>query len=163
MKTLEQACTPRSSVFEQRTLDTVHNIDDLPSIDPGRFFAENFVTDGMRQLLTETFKRLEGRSSSAAGAFLLSQSMGGGKTHNLIALGLLAKHPEIRAKVMSAFYQPGPMGSVRVVTFSGRKTNTPFGIWGDVAEQLNKKDVLSAFYGQPRHSSMCLRTRRLRA
>jgi hypothetical protein len=147
MKTLEQACTPRASVFEHRSLDTVYNIDDLATIPADKFFAENYVTDGMRQLLTETFKRLEGKSSSAAGAFLLSQSMGGGKTHNLIALGLLAKNPEIRPKVMSEFYQPGPMGSVRVVTFNGRKTHTPFGIWGEIAEQLNKKDALSAFYG----------------
>lgn len=147
MKTLGQACTPRASVFDQRTLDTVYNIDDLATLPTEKFFDENFVTDGMRQLLTETFKRLEGKSSSAAGAFLLSQSMGGGKTHNLIALGLLARHPEIRAKVMSEFYQPGPMGSVRVVTFNGRKTHTPFGIWGEIAEQLNKKDALSDFYG----------------
>lgn len=145
MKSLEQACTPRSSVFDASARDTVYNIDDLSSIDPGKFFAENYVTDGMRQLLSETFKRLEGKGS-AAGAFLLSQSMGGGKTHNLIALGLLARHPELRAGVMSDFYQPGPLGRVDVVTFSGRKTHTPFGIWGEIAEQLNKKDAFSAFY-----------------
>ena len=29
MKTLEQACVPRASVFEQRGQDTVYNIDDL--------------------------------------------------------------------------------------------------------------------------------------
>jgi len=145
-ETLAQACTPRPSVFDPAIGDTVYNIDDLPQIDPHRFFAENYPTQGMRQLLAEAFKRLEGKSQSTSGAFLLSQSMGGGKTHNLIALGLLAKHPDLRAGVMADFYAPGPLGAVRVVTFSGRKTNTPFGIWGEVAAQLNKQEVFKDFY-----------------
>jgi hypothetical protein len=78
--------------------------------------------------------------------------MGGGKTHNLIALGLLARHPELRPSVMSGFYQPGPLGRVEVVTFSGRKTDTPFGIWGEIAEQLNKREALADFY-QPLQAS----------
>ncbi len=145
-KTLEQVCTPRESVFDPSVRDTVYNIDDLDSIDPQNFFAENYVTSGMSQLLTEAFRRLEGTSESASGAFLLSQSMGGGKTHNLLALGLLAKYPKLRASVMSGFYKPGPLNEVHVVTFSGRKTNTPFGIWGEVAEQLNRSEVLGDFY-----------------
>jgi hypothetical protein len=78
LKSLYNACVPRQSVFEQRVRDTVYNIDDLAQIDPGQFFAETFVTEGMRILLTEAFKRLEGQASSA-GAFLLSQSMAGVK------------------------------------------------------------------------------------
>src|SRR5712692_6452193 len=144
--TLDPACTPRRSVFEQRGQDTVYNLDDLSQIEPGPFFTETYVTEGMQVLLTEAFKRLEGKTSSASGTFLLSQSMGGGKTHNLIALGLLARHPEYRERVMGRFYDPGPLGAVRVVSFSGRKTNTPFGIWGEIAEQLNKRDVLRDFY-----------------
>jgi predicted AAA+ superfamily ATPase len=46
----------------------------------------------MRMLLESGFKRLEGKSDQ--GVFRLTQAMGGGKTHNLIAFGLLAKHPE---------------------------------------------------------------------
>lgn len=145
MKTLAEACEPRPSIFDERSRDTVHNLDDLHQIDAEKFFSENYVTDGMRQLLTEAFKRLEGKSS-AAGAFLLSQAMGGGKTHNLITLGLLALHPHLRPKVMSGFYEPGPLGRVEVVSFSGRKTNTPFGIWGEIATQLNKREALAHFY-----------------
>jgi hypothetical protein len=146
LRSLREACVPRKSVFEQRARDTVYNIDDLAEIDPGQFFAENFVTEGMKVLLTEAFKRLEGESSSA-GAFLLSQSMGGGKTHNLIALGLLARFPSLRTSVMGEFYTPGPLGAVRVVTFSGRHSNTPFGVWGELAEQLGRKEVFADFYG----------------
>ena len=146
LKTLEQACQPRASVFDPAVRDTVYNIDDLNVINANAFFAENYVTQGMQQLLTETFKRLEGKSQNTSGAFLLSQSMGGGKTHNLIALGLLAKNPSLRQQVMDDFYAPGPMGAVRVATFSGRKTHTPFGIWGEIATQLNKRGMFQDFY-----------------
>lgn len=146
LPSLEQACTPRPSVFDPTVRDTVYSIDDLRSLDPAVFFAENWVTEGMRILLTEAFKRLEGKTAGASGVFQLSQSMGGGKTHNLLALGLLALHPAHRKPVMKGFYEPGPLGSVPVVTFSGRKTNTPFGIWGELAQQLNKKDVFKDFY-----------------
>ena len=44
----------------------------------------------MCQLLSDAFDRLEGRTQNAPGAFLLRQSIGGGKTHNLLVLGLLA-------------------------------------------------------------------------
>ena len=146
LKTLEQVCQPRTSVFDPTVRDTVYSIDDLTTLNPGAFFAENYVTQGMQQLLTEAFRRLEGKSQNTSGAFLLSQSMGGGKTHNLLALGLLAKHPQLREQVMKDFYAPGPMGAVRVATFSGRKTKTPFGIWGEIATQLNKRQVFEDFY-----------------
>lgn len=72
--------------------------------------------------------------------------MGGGKTHNLIALGLLAKYPKFRTKVMADFHKPGDMGAVTVVVFSGRKTSTPCGIWNEIAEQLSRKSVFNACY-----------------
>jgi predicted AAA+ superfamily ATPase len=89
-RTLAEVCTPRQSVFDPSIRDTVYDIGRLNEIDPQQFFAENYVTMGMRQLLSEAFTRLEGVSDNAPGVFLLSQSMGGGKTHNLLALGLLA-------------------------------------------------------------------------
>ena len=134
MKTLAHLCKPRASVFDKARLDTVYNLDDLSSIHPDEFLSENYVTEGMRILLTEAFNRLEGKTTSASGTFLLSQSMGGGKTHNLIALGLLAKYPKYRKQVMTDFFKPGDLGAVTVVAFSGRKTSTPFGIWGEIAE-----------------------------
>jgi len=146
MKTLADLCKPRASVFDKARLDTVYNLDDLPSIHPDEFLSENYVTEGMRILLTEAFNRLEGKTTSASGTFLLSQSMGGGKTHNLITLGLLAKYPKYRKQVMADFFEPGDLGAVTVVAFSGRKTSTPFGVWGEIAEQLNRKAVFNEFY-----------------
>ena len=78
MKTLRQACTPRASVFDSTKRDTVPDILDLAKgkIDPAEFFAENYATQGMRTLLSEAFKRLDG-GAQAQGIFRLSQSMVG--------------------------------------------------------------------------------------
>ena len=99
----------------------------------------------METLLTEGFRRLEGKSTQ--GVFRLTQAMGGGKTHNLIALGLLARHPEHRTPVMGGFYLPGAgLGPVRVVAFSGRESDAPLGIWGAIAAQLGRRDPLADYY-----------------
>jgi len=98
MKTLKQTCTPRKSVFDTSRRDTVLDLSDLiaENIDPHNFFEENYITDGMRRLLLGSFSRFEKKSDQ--GIFLLTQSMGGGKTHNMISLGLLANYPEFRKK-----------------------------------------------------------------
>lgn len=148
MKTLRHACTPRTSVFDSRRRDTVHDLLDLVkgNLNPADFFGENYVTQGMRTLLSEAFKRFEG-GAQAQGIFRLSQSMGGGKTHNLLALGLLAQHPEWRDRVMSEFHKPDPeLGTVRVVAFSGRQTDVEYGIWGEIARQLGKEQEFAPYY-----------------
>ena len=146
MKTVKQACIPRASTFDPTRRDTVLDLSDLVDgrIDPSEFFAENHITEGMKTLLTEGFRRLEGKS--AQGVFKLTQAMGGGKTHNLLALGLLAGHPGYRAKVMGRFYTPGDLGPVRVVAFSGRESDAPLGIWGAIAEQLGKREQFNDYY-----------------
>lgn len=105
MKNLKALCIPRQSVFDKSRRDVVLDITDLTEgkIDPGTFFSENFITQGMRALYQAVFKRLEGTTDD--GVFKLTQTMGGGKTHNMIAVGLLAKHPEFRQKVMGNVYQ----------------------------------------------------------
>ena len=146
-ETARQACTPRAGVFDASRRDTVLDLGDLIGgrIDAGEFFAENYVTEGMRTLLTEGFRRLEGKS--AQGVFKLTQAMGGGKTHNLLALGLLARHPEYREPVMGGFHTPDAgLGPVRVVAFSGRESDAPFGIWGAIAEQLGRKERFNDYY-----------------
>jgi len=147
MKTLQQLCTPRPSVFETQRRDTVLDLADLTAnrIDPASFFEENYVTEGMKILLEQAFRRLEGKSDQ--GIFKLKQAMGGGKTHNLLTLGLLARHPSFRQRVMGSFYTPdAELGAVRVVAFSGRESDAPFGIWGSIAEQMGKRDFFADLY-----------------
>jgi hypothetical protein len=146
MKSLKQACKPRPSVFEFAKRDTVHTIEDLLKnrVDPTLFFEENYLTAGMKELLEKGFRRLEGNSEQ--GVFKLCQAMGGGKTHNLIALGLLAKYPEFRNQVMSSFYKPRLLGSAKVIAFNGRDSDCKYGIWGELAKQLDKFDELKDYY-----------------
>lgn len=123
-------------------LNLVHLIDN--KIDRKSFFEENFVTDGMRTLLLEAFRRLQKKSEQAV--FKLTQAMGGGKTHNLITLGMLAKHPEFRSQVLRELPTATELPKIRVVAFSGRETDAPHGIWGEIARQIGKFDSLKDHY-----------------
>jgi predicted AAA+ superfamily ATPase len=71
--------------------------------------------------------------------------MGGGKTHTMITLGLLAQHPEFRDKVMGKAYKTTFDKKVKVIGFSGRE-NPKYGIWGYIAEQLGKKEMFKDYY-----------------
>src|SRR5438477_13150037 len=141
MKTLKQALEVRDSVFDASRRDTVLNLAHLVDgkIKPAELFEENFVTDGMAVLLKEALRRLAGKSSQAV--FKLTQAMGGGKTHNLITLGLLAKTPKLRPSVLKDLPGEKELPPVRVVAFSGRETDVPNGIWGEIARQLGKEQA----------------------
>jgi len=70
---------------------------------------------------------------------------GSGKTHSMIALGLLAREPELRRTVLGAG-DPAPMlGRSRVVGFNGRSTDAAGGIWGSIAEQLGKAESFARY------------------
>jgi hypothetical protein len=146
MKPLKQLCTPRDSVFDAAKRDTVLNLIHLidNKIDGKSFFEENYVTDGMRTLLLEAFRRLQRKSEQAV--FKLTQAMGGGKTHNLISLGMLAKYPEYRAQVIRDLPTAKDLPKVRVVAFSGRETDVPHGIWGEIARQIGKFEAFKDYY-----------------
>ena len=141
-------CTPRQSVFDRARRDIVLNLGDildhkLDAAAGSRFFDENYVTAGMELLVTKSFDRLLGRRDQAA-TFLLSQAMGGGKTHSMIALGLLARYPELRDRLGSGF----SLGTkpIRVIGFDGRESDYPLGLWGALADQLGKREAFSSLY-----------------
>jgi hypothetical protein len=94
--------------------------------------------------MREAFRRLDGKSEQ--GVFVLSQAMGGGKTHNMIALGLLARNPELRKKVMGDLYDAREPKAVRVIAFTGRESDVPYGIWGAIADQAGKKEAFNSYY-----------------
>ncbi|MCG3775207.1 MAG: hypothetical protein JW395_2037 [Nitrospira sp.] len=98
---LHQTCSPRASVYESNRRATVLSLDTFlkNEIKGTDFFDENYFTNGMKALIERAFRHL---SSGQAGSsvFLLSQAMGGGKTHSMIALGLLARDPALRHAVL---------------------------------------------------------------
>lgn len=101
IKTVKQACRFNSVIADYRMNQGIEHLADLIS-DQGdgcAFFSRNYVTHGMEPLFREGMLRLSGKSDQAV--FELTQAMGGGKTHMMIALGLLARHPHLRPEVLS--------------------------------------------------------------
>jgi len=145
MKTIANLCTPKATVFDAAQRDTVHDILDLKNreIDPEAFFGETYFTAGMKSLIKHSFERLSGKGSESV--FRLSQSMGGGKTHSMIALGLLAEHVDVRGKV---FPEAKFEGEVRVAIISGRMKMKNC-LWGEVADQLGKLKLFGNLVSPP--------------
>jgi hypothetical protein len=124
---LSSLATPRQSVFGRGHSDTVAEIADLPKLDARAFFAETHITEGMGVLLRQVFDRLMGRSDQ--GVFRLKQAMGGGKTHNLLAAGLLAQEPTYRKAVLQRVGVAADDRSIRIAAYSGRETDTSEFLW----------------------------------
>ncbi|MFB6247413.1 MAG: DUF499 domain-containing protein [Salinibacter sp.] len=145
MKSLQQLCSVRDEVFDPSRRDTVLDLTDLieGEINARKFFERNYVTNGMETLLREAFDRFSRQSQQ--GTFLLNQAMGGGKTHNMIALGLLAEYPQFRDEVLEGYHDSN-LGKVNVAAFTGRESDAPYGIWGSIAEQIGKKQEFSEYY-----------------
>ncbi len=145
MKTLKQALKTRDSIFDEEKRDDTLDLSNLinESIDVDRFFSETFFTDGMILLLDTAFKRFRGKASN--GLVKLTQAMGGGKTHNMLALGLLAKNPEYRNKILKGRYKDYTK-KIKVVAFTGRESDLQFGIWGEIAKQIGKEDQFNPYY-----------------
>lgn len=144
MKMIADLCKPRESVFSDTQRDDVLNLSDLigGKIDAARFFNENFKTKGMEILFDTAFKRFSGWSDT--GVIRLTQAMGGGKTHSMLAVALLAQYPEWRKKFLGDAYDN--VGKIQVVAFSGRESDAPLGFWGSIAEQLGKREFFADHY-----------------
>ena len=144
---LSDLCKPRPSVFEKDRRATVLNLDNfLADRIPGEtFFRENYFTNGMNTLVERCFRHLGG-STAGSSVFLLSQAMGGGKTHSMVALGLMARDPALRKKVLGS-QDPSPsLGKVKVIGFNGRNVEPALGVWGSLAEQLGRRDHFKSYY-----------------
>jgi hypothetical protein len=137
--TLKALCNPRASVFAADRRATVLSLDTFlkGQVHGAEFFAENYFTSGMVTLVDRAFRHLAGAGAGSS-IFLLSQAMGGGKTHSMIGLGLLARDPELRRRVLGDKDPAPQLGRCSVVGFNGRNTDATGGIWGSIAEQLGK-------------------------
>ena len=144
--TLKTYCTPRDSVFAADRRATVLSLDTFlrGKVHGGEFFDENYFTNGMTTLVDRAFRHLAGTGAGSS-VFLLSQAMGGGKTHSMIGLGLLARDPELRRRVLAGKDPAPKLGRCRVVGFNGRSTDAPGGIWGSIAEQLNRAEQFARY------------------
>lgn len=143
---LKTQCTPRPSVFAADRRATVLSLDTFLTgeITGSEFFDENYFTTGMLTLVDRAFRHLAGQATGSS-VFLLSQAMGGGKTHSMIALGLLARDPDLRRKFLGGNNPVPNLGTCRVIGFNGRSTDAVGGIWGSLAEQLEKAEQFARY------------------
>ena len=143
---LQALCTPRPSVFATDRRATVLSLDAYlqGKVDGQAFFEENYFTTGMTTLMDRALRQLGG-SNAGSSVFLLSQSMGGGKTHSMIALGLLAQDPELRKEVLGTENPAPNLGAANVIGFNGRNSDAPGGIWGALADQLGKSQLMADY------------------
>lgn len=146
--TVKQLCTPSPLVTSDSLVEQVAQLEDLVAkakLDGTDFFRRNHFTDGLKRLVERGFERLSGRSED--GAFYLTQAMGGGKTHSLLAFGLLARHPELRKRVLPNL--TAQFDTAKVVIFSGHQ-NPEHLLWGAIADALERPDVMAPFWRTPR-------------
>ena len=146
IKTVKQACRFNPIIRDYRMAQGIENLADLinDAGDGSEFFSRNFVTHGMEQLFREGLLRLSGKSDQAV--FELTQAMGGGKTHMMIALGLLARHPHLRKNVLPAdLASRVDFGQARIAAFNGRNNPDNF-IWGEIATQLGEAEAIKPYW-----------------
>jgi len=145
IETVKQLCKPSAIVTGDSLVEQVAQIDDLGSgrVDGREFFRRNFFTDGLKLLVNRGFDRLAGKSDD--GAFYLTQAMGGGKTHSLIAFGLLAEDPGLRREIVPTISSGNEFGAAKVVIFNGHQ-NPENLLWGFLAEKLGHGNVMAPFW-----------------
>ena len=146
IKTVKQACKFNPVIKDYRMAEGIENLADLidDNGDGREFFARNFITHGMEQLFREAMLRLSGKSDQAV--FELTQAMGGGKTHMMIALGLLARHAHLRPEVLpEQLNDRVDFGKARIAAFNGRNNPDNY-IWGELATQLGAEEAVKSHW-----------------
>ncbi len=146
--TVRDACVPHPNVLRSDPEPDIEDISQVIQVaekDASAFFGRNHITGGMKQLFELGIARLDGRSDQAV--FTLTQAMGGGKTHLMVAFGLIAKSAQVRTEVLDAasIKAPNGFGSAKVVAISGRSPTDNF-IWGEIATQLGREDAFKQFW-----------------
>ncbi len=145
--TVRQLCTPREGDFDLCVGVQIDRLDQVlasSETQAEEFFAKNHVTAGLKVLLSEGLSRLAGRSDRPL--YELRQAMGGGKTHSMVALGLLARNPILRGKYFAEFPHGKALGSARVVALDGRSIDRSRYIWGDLITQLGKAEEGAVYW-----------------
>ncbi len=147
LQTVKDTCQIHPMALDYAMGEQIENLADVIDRTAGEareFFEKNYITKGMEGLLSQGLKRLAGQSKQAV--FELKQAMGGGKTHSMTALGLLARDPELREEVVPHLTEDVSFGSAKVVAVNGRLKFDQRFIWGEIARQLGKEAEFAKFW-----------------
>ncbi len=145
--TVKDACELHPMALDYSMSEQIENLSDVipvASKSARGFFEKNYVTKGMETLLSQGLQRLGGQSDQAV--FELKQAMGGGKTHSMIALGLLARDSSLRAEVVPEIARASAFGNAQIVAVNGRIGFEETFVWGENAKQLGKSADFSKFW-----------------
>ena len=145
--TVKDACELHPMALDYSMSEQIENLSDVITSTLPRareFFEKNYVTRGMETLLSQGLLRLGGQSDQAV--FELKQAMGGGKTHSMIALGLLARDSALRADIVPDLARSSAFGDARLVALNGRIGFEETFVWGEIARQLDKIAEFSKFW-----------------
>lgn len=141
MKSVKNACKLQPNALDIHVGDQIEKLDEIiENTDGGEYFAKTHITDGMRELVQRGTARLAARSTDSV--FHLKQAMGGGKTHLMVGLGLLAKDPELRASIIGEVPHQEGFQQAKVAAFNGRNRPRDY-FWGEIARQMGRKEVFS--------------------
>ena len=112
--------------------------------DPSAFFRNTYPTEGLRTVAREVFTRLSGKGPGSP-VIRLETSLGGGKTHTLIALYHLSSKPEACEKAAVDILEDTSAVKARVAVLIGTdpsltpsKEEEPRTLWGHLGRALGK-------------------------
>ena len=161
LKPWRDAIRPRPDVLSgqldlQKFAADLHlvHVGDAPGdyANPVTFFAQTYITPGLRALLLNAAKRLGGKGGDPV--IQTKTGFGGGKTHSLIALYHLAKsggalvnpadpkdgervNKEVRSILADAGIDPDEPPDAKVAVLDCMQLNPATGtLWGEMARQL---------------------------
>lgn len=145
IESVKYLCQPSNAVTSDSLVEQVASLEGFSEIrgQAREFFRRNHFTEGLERLVRRGFERLAGKSDD--GAFYLTQAMGGGKTHSLIAFGLLASDPELRREIVPNLTTGEGFAAARVVIFNGHQ-NPDNLLWGHIADKLGRGEVMTPFW-----------------
>lgn len=167
-KRVWEVCEPHPDVFardlnQSMFAASLHAVEsgsaDPDYTDPERFFEKTFVTRSLENVLEMVLARLLGRPGRGMPVLRLETPFGGGKTHTMVALYHLAKHPEVveaaeaGQRLCERLNLRNLPRDIRVVVLDGVALN-PHGrevegltirtLWGELAHRLGGKSFYEA-------------------
>ena len=168
MRTILETCIPRPGIIQgtfnpevftaalgpviqyykgqQSSIDAIYT-------DARVFFMEGtYPTDGLKQTVSNVFRRISG-DMSAPSIQRMETAFGGGKTHTLISCVHIANKgkdiADVLTDILDARYLPEP-GTVDVVGIAGDEIPVsknmgdklvPYTLWGELAYQIGGEDL----------------------
>jgi len=122
--------------------------------DPVEFFRKTYFTEALKDLVVNVLRRVAGFGGSSI--FVFDTGFGGGKTHALLSVYHLfkGKNTELKNRVKDVDDVKqllreagiGEIPDVNVVAIDCKEldpTNTPKTLWGEIARQMGRYDVLA--------------------